>query len=338
MPDIYADAARFLAEAANLDAYAIRRVTVELGRVLPGIVAEAERTAREYVALQDAGAALGQLAAFRVARAREMARRVEAEIARIMATIAPDLDAAQARAVEQGRTAARALVESALPDGVTMDLLGRYGRAWTEPPLDAFRAAVAAQQPGTPLRALLDAIGPDVSRTIRTRLNAGLLAGQSPRTIGRAIARDTELAGSRAELIARTETLRSYRIAQQVAWSQNPEIVPRFRRLASFSKRTCAACLSLSGTIQQSDRVMPSHPACRCVAVPMPDLPGVADTPRESGAEWLARQDEPTQRAILGPGALARYQAGTPLASFAAVGDDPVWGPTVRVRSLKEVA
>lgn len=97
-------------------------------------------------------------------------------------------------------------------------------------------------------------------------------------------------------------------------------------------------CLALDGTIQESSEVMPSHPACRCATVPLPDLPGVRQEPRQTGAEWLADQTEETQRAILGKGGWERYQAGVPLSRFARVERDPVWGPTVRIARLSEVA
>jgi hypothetical protein len=76
--------------------------------------------------------------------------------------------------------------------------------------------------------------------------------------------------------------------------------------------------------------------------VPVVDLPGAGtaamQSRRETGADWLARQDAETQRAILGKGGYEAYQAGTPLSRFARVEHDPDWGATLRVARLSEVA
>lgn len=331
-------ARRFLAEAEGLDAYALRRLTVELARALPGMVDAAERAASDYARLQAAGATLGETERFAVVRARAVAQRVEAEVNRLLAEAAPELVGAQQRAVEHGLKAARGLVEAALPEGVSLDLIKKYGPAWSTPPLDAARTAVAAQSPGTPLRALLDAVGPDVSRSVRTHLVSGLLAGQPPRTVGRAISRDVGLASARAQTIARTETLRSYRMAQQVAWERNKALVPRFRRLAALNRRTCPACLAMDGAEQETGTLMASHPNDRCTVVPILAIPGLAQTPPESGADWFARQDADVQRTVLGMGGYERYQDGVPLARFAGVQEDAAWGPSIRVTPLKEIA
>lgn len=336
MPDIYEQARAFLLQAEAGADYATRRIAVELGRALPDIVAEAERAAKEFAALREAGAELGRVEQFGAVRARAIAKQVAAEVERIIAESAPAIDAAQRRAVEQGLESARTLALAAYPEGVPADILSRVSAAWQTPPLDAARAAIAAQQPGTPLRALLDAIGPDVSRRVRTQLNAGLLAGQNPRAIGRIVAKSGDLTVGRARVIARTEILRSYRLSSQLAYQANG--ITRYRRLAAKQRRTCPACLALDSQEQDTAEMMPTHPACRCAVIPLPDLPGVDQRPRQTGAEWLAGQDEATQRAVLGKGGLEAYQRGTPLSAFAKVERDAVWGNTVRVATLSEVS
>ncbi|MEI6180243.1 MAG: hypothetical protein WCP31_05780 [Chloroflexales bacterium] len=60
--------------------------------------------------------------------------------------------------------------------------------------------------------------------------------------------------------------------------------------------------------------------------------------PRETGAAWFAKQDEATQRAMLGPGKQKLYAEGTPaLADLVGVKDDARWGRSRYQRSLREI-
>lgn len=61
--------------------------------------------------------------------------------------------------------------------------------------------------------------------------------------------------------------IRSAREAQRQLYTENPS-VKGFRRQATQDSRVCLACLALSGTLQATDTIMPSHPNCRCVMIP----------------------------------------------------------------------
>ena len=57
----------------------------------------------------------------------------------------------------------------------------------------------------------------------------------------------------------------------------------------------------------------------------------------ENGEAWFARQSEAVQRQMLGPGHYEAWANGTPLSEMVAWREDPDWGRSVGVKSLKEM-
>lgn len=72
---------------------------------------------------------------------------------------------------------------------------------------------------------------------------------------------------------------------------------------------------------------------CRCFVTPVIDG---ETTGGESGADWLAKQDEELQRSILGAHYDA-YQMGVPLTDMVGVRDDPIWGPTTYIKPSSDI-
>src|SRR5690606_4496035 len=74
----------------------------------------------------------------------------------------------------------------------------------------------------------------------------------------------------RAEVIARTETLRAFN--QGAIWQYQQYGVRRIRWLAATDERTCPWCRPLHGQLFPIERVPlggpPIHPQCRCKAIP----------------------------------------------------------------------
>lgn len=322
MPSVYQEARSFQTRAEALDSAALVTLAREMDRALPGLLAQAEAAATRLQAMRASGEAPGELHLFAVQRSRAIAQQLAAEIERLMRWAGPGLSLAQREAMQAGIDAARALVDVQLPAGSSL------GANWQQVNIGAVQAAVAAQQ-GATLGELLDALGPDAGRLARDKLTAGLVAGKSPRTIARDLRQVTDLAKSRAEAIARTETLRAYRTGSLEAYRRNG--ITRYRRLAAHSARTCAMCLAMDGEVQESETVMAVHVNDRCAVVPIVTVGGISTAePRTTGAEWFGQQPADVQRRILGPGGLEAYQKGMPLRAFAHVHDDPAWGPTLR--------
>ena len=117
--------------------------------------------------------------------------------------------------------------------------------------------------------------------------------------------------------------------------------------VASLDTRTCGLCLGMHGTEHLLDEELDSHVSCRCSPAPLTrswsELGFGDDIPETSldvgsGEEWFAKQPETVQRRVLGPGKLVEYQAGRlKLGDLAQTTVDPVWGPGLREKPLRDL-
>src|SRR5690606_38014624 len=104
---------------------------------------------------------------------------------------------------------------------------------FTRLPSEALTDLVGTLTDGSPLRRLLDELGPDASRAARDTLVNGVILGQGPRQIAREMRQ--ALGGNlvRALRIARTETIRPYRTATLRSYAANSDVVRGWRWVAS---------------------------------------------------------------------------------------------------------
>lgn len=216
---------------------------------------------------------------------------------------------------------------------------------WTALPEEQLQAFVGFAGDGSPLFDLFNEIPQVTADAMEMALVSGISLGEGPRTVARRVMRAADIGRSRAETIARTEMIRSAREAQRTLYQQNPAVTG-YTRQAAQDARVCPACLALSGTEHLTSEIMPSHPNCRCVMVPTTmswaEITGdssIEDT-RVTGADsetliaGLAPRDLMT---ILGPGRYALYLEGTPLSEMVEVIQNQDWGPTTRVRPLRDL-
>jgi len=292
----------------------MRVVLGDLARALPSLAADASAAAMRLAAL-----APGALAAFVARESRVLAAAFGGVVGNAAAMVLPLLMQAQGAAVGAGLDAAHRLVMLAAPLGV----------AWQPVAVADVRAQLAAVQ-GKTLPALVRALVRDTVTRTRTALAAALRSDQPALSAARVLETASEQAATRLETIAATETMRAGRTAMTAAYAANRDAVPRFVRRSRRDGRVCILCVSLDGKAQDSDAVMASHPRCRCVATPQLLAAGV------DGEAWFSEQPENIQRAVLGPGALAKYRDGAPLAAFMKI-EETKWGPVVTRRRLSEV-
>lgn len=219
--------------------------------------------------------------------------------------------------------------------------------AWNQLPASATEHLVGMLQDGSPLASLFDGMPLEAQEAVKSALVTGLVAGQSPRDIARLLRQTLGGQLTRSLTIARTEVLRSYRVASIKSYAANDDVVDMWEWVASKSSRTCAVCLAMDGQTFPLSELFGSHPNCRCTPVPVTKsyaeigIVGVPDTPRpaqETGAEWFAKQDAATQDEVLGVAAASLYRAGSvKLSDFVGFRDDPKWGPVRWQKSLKAV-
>lgn len=283
--------------------------------------------------------------ALRMQRLRELQRQVTAEMNRYIPTANSAITQAQRDAVALAQRGTRRVVQAALPDGIDMAMLSRAGINWNVLPADAFAAFVGIAGDGTPLRNLLEPLGPMARDGVLQGLGEGIALGQGPRETARLIRSRFGMPLTRSLTISRTETIRSFREASRTQLEANRAIVPKYIRRSAQDGDVCMACLALDGEESESGELFATHPNCRCSMIPKPisyrDLGLPVDEPERpiTGAQdWFQAQSPVIQRQMMGPGRFAAWKAGEfDLGNMAQVRVDPTWGPTVSVKPLKEM-
>ena len=117
---------------------------------------------------------------------------------------------------------------------------------------------------------------------LRAILAEGMIEGRNPRYIAKMLNERIDGLGlSRAELIARTEVMRAHSEASLDTYDlfqeEGVELLVEF--LYTNDTRVCPKCVSFGTaedggrrrmTIQEARGVLPLHPNCRCVWLPVP--------------------------------------------------------------------
>lgn len=99
-------------------------------------------------------------------------------------------------------------------------------------------------------------------------VSTGMLEGQSIPQMTKAMRERIDVTKTRANMIARTETIRNYNQASVNKYKQNG--IKKWRWIASWDERTCEICGSLDGQIfKVGDPQPPVHPNCRCCVAPI---------------------------------------------------------------------
>lgn len=202
----------------------------------------------------------------------------------------------------------------------------------------AFANAQALLSATSPLKALFDTIGPTATTTARELFAEAIALGWNPRTLAARLTREMRgLAKERAILIARTEMIRSYRIANADVYRRNADVLRGWRWTSAKTPATCAMCLALDGEIYPVDKTLTSHPACRCTMVPLPktDFGGPQPT---SGEAYFQALTPKQQDKLLGRRKGAMYRCGTfTLKDNVRWHEDSVWGTQPRSRTVREL-
>ena len=193
--------------------------------------------------------------------------------------------------------------------------------------------------PSSPLYELKD-LPEDVVKQIGRALIEGAASGKHSTTIAAQIARITDTPYWRANLIARTELLRSYRNASLEQYRAN-QAVGTWVWHAEL-RGACIACISQHGSVHPLDEDMESHPNCRCTMIPQLDPAiaaevGAPDLDIESGEDWFAGLDSSEQAQILGPGRTHAYQQGASLSDFVGKAHSAEYGTHATVLPLHAV-
>lgn len=288
-----------------------------------------EELLQAKAAAEAAGEVIDAAWLYKYERLSILQRHVEGEIRRFVEVADPAILAAQQAAVEAAQAHSAELV-AGLSDRAGV------GFEFARLPADALEDIVGATALDSPLRALLDALGPEASAAVRDALIEALATGQGAAPVARRIRK--ELGGNlvRALRIARTEILRAYRETTRRSYEQNDQLIDGWTWVCALTPRTCAACWAMHGTFHTPDEHLDDHPNGRCTAIP--HLKTGGNLPIETGAEQFSKLDPAAQDVILGKaGGLAYREGAVELGDFVRRTRSAEWGTTRSVRALNDI-
>jgi len=269
---------------------------------------------------------------FQYDRLGKLLQQVQDELRRFAIYADRSIDRQQSQAVEAAARDAREQIQ-------TIAARARVSLDWAYLPTGAIEDLVGFLANGSPLRDLLDKLGPLASKRIRESLIEGIAQGYNPEKIGRSVREAFGGNLSRALRVSRTEVLRSYREATRRSYEANDDVVEGWIWNAACTTRTCAMCFAMHGTVHPVTERLDDHPSGRCSMLPkVKGLPGMS--PQwlpEAGVDQFARLSPDEQRHILGPLYDAYHSGEITLPDVVGRSFSRDWGSMRRVKSLKEI-
>lgn len=182
------------------------------------------------------------------------------------------------------------------------DVLSSVGWAY----IDAahMENVVGLLQPDMPIYQDMKAIAPNAVDKLKDAIITRVATGESAQSVSRDF--KNELAGKLSNFVtlARTANMGAYRESKAQMFEENKDIVTGWQWMCLLTFTTCAACLSMNGTIHKNDEKMDSHMNCNCSQCPI--IKGYKPEKMQSGDAWLKSQPEKIQRMTLSP---AKYEA-----------------------------
>lgn len=138
-------------------------------------------------------------------------------------------------------------------------------------PIHVDRLGLAFTRSFTDLEGITKAMDTQISRTLAD----GLAAGYGPMKIAKNITDRVDKIGlTRAKTLARTEVIRAHHKANVGEYRQAQAMGIKIVAEWSTAATPCPLCSSLATrdyyTIEEIEDLIPVHPNCRCVALPMP--------------------------------------------------------------------
>lgn len=138
-------------------------------------------------------------------------------------------------------------------------------------PMHADRVGLIYTRTYNSLKGVTDAMDAAISNT----LAQGIAEGKNPNELARDMAEDVDGIGiRRAKLIARTEIMRAHNVAMINTYREagvvNVEVQAEWS--TAGDGRVCPDCESLEGkvfSLSQIETLLPLHPQCRCIALPL---------------------------------------------------------------------
>lgn len=204
-------------------------------------------------------------------------------------------------------------------------------------PREQFERLVGLTADGSPVAEVFGRMGPSTASDAIDILRTGVAAGDHPRKIAARLRKSTGDTRDHSLLVARTEALRPYRVAQLDSFRANDDVLGGWTTLSARDRRTCPICLAMDGVRHGMNETFGGwHPACRCAIIPL--LRYGAPT-RKTGEDWLREQPEAVVIEKLGPTRGRLFVDGrVGLRDMVRESNDPIWGRQARLIRISDLA
>ena len=310
-----------LKEAAMLDDMATRWLMIE-----SRLDADITALAYELQRLKDEGKIITESVVLQSQRYKTLKEQIEREIEKYNREYAVGMITdQQAQYAKLGIDAAQTAMRSAM---------GTIGYNFNMINLDAVKSMIGFAGNGSPLYTLLQKDYGDAVHGLTNALINGIARGYGPVKTAREMANGFGMGLDRAILIARTETIRSYRTATTEQYRASGAVTG-FRRLV-WKPTACLGCLMRDGEFFDIAEELTDHPAGKCTAIS--SIRGVKDVQWETGKQWFNKLSPEEQRAKMGAEKYQLWKDGKfKLDDLSKLQHSTVWGDSPRVANLSEL-
>lgn len=245
----------------------------------------------------------------------------------LLAGITRELDRYAAYAAVEMNALAVAAIEQALRD--TAALVDSYGAsvaaAFTSLPADTIRTLLAFLDPAGPLFARLEQLAPYTAQAVADTIVENVARGLNPQQWAGVIQDQMGAGLSTALRYARTIQNKAYQGASAANYAHNSHVVRGWIWFAQLDHDTCMSCVAQHGTLHPVDETLDDHWNGRCTMIP--HVVGVDNAAVPAGEAWFKGLPASQQRAMMGPGKYAAWQAGQfEFSALSATSHDDVWG------------
>jgi hypothetical protein len=310
-----------LKELGMLDEMATRWLMIE-NRLDADITA----LAYELQRLKDEGKIITDSVVLQSQRYKQLREQIQREIEKYNREYAVGMIENQQTAyAKMGIDAAQTAMRSAM---------GTIGYNFNLINIDAVASMIGFAGNGSPLYTLLQKDYGDAVHGLTNALINGIARGYGPVKTAREMVNGLGMGLDRAILIARTETIRSYRTATTEQYRRSGAVTG-FRRLV-WKPTACMACLMRDGEYFEVAEELTDHPAGKCGLIS--SIRGVKDVQWETGKQWFNKLSPEEQRAKMGAEKYQLWKDGKfKLDDLSKLQHSTVWGDSPRVANISEL-
>lgn len=310
-----------LKELGMLDEMADRWLEIERR-----LDADITALAFEMQRLKDEGKIITESVLLKSQRYKQLRDQMEREIAKYNRDYAVGMIAdQQAQYAKLGIDAAQTAMRSAM---------GTIGYNFNLINIDAVMNMIGFAGNGSPLYTLLQKDYGDAVSGLTNALINGIARGYGPVKTAREMANGFGMGLDRAILIARTETIRSYRTATTEQYRASGAVTG-YRRLV-YKPTACLACLMRDGEYFDVAEELSDHPGGMCTSIS--SIRGVKDVQWETGKQWFNKLSPDEQRAKMGAEKYQLWKDGQfKLDDLSRLQHSSVWGDSPRVATISEL-